>query len=59
MLPPPLVSLVFKLCLQALRTFFRRFPVTPDGKWGGSAMVALQIKNIPWGAGDDIKMDAS
>ena len=22
-------------------------------------MVALQIKNIPWGAGDDIKMDAS
>jgi Porin subfamily len=31
----------------------------PDGKWGGSAMVALQIKNIPWGAGDDIKMDAS
>ena len=31
----------------------------PSGKWGGSAMVALQIKNIPWGAGDDIKMDAS
>ena len=22
-------------------------------------MAALQIKNIPWGAGDDIKMDAS
>ena len=31
----------------------------PDSKLGGSAMVALQIKNIPWGAGDDIKMDAS
>ena len=31
----------------------------PGSKWGGSVMVALQIKNIPWGAGDDIKMDAS
>jgi hypothetical protein len=31
----------------------------PETKWGGSVMAALQIKNIPWGAGDDIKMDAS
>ncbi len=31
----------------------------PTDKWGGAAMVALQIKNIPNGAGDDIKMDAS
>ena len=31
----------------------------PSDKWGGSVMLALQIKNIPWGAGDDIKMDAS
>jgi hypothetical protein len=31
----------------------------PDTKWGGSVMAALQIKNIPTGAGDDIKMDAS
>src|SRR5258706_3822391 len=31
----------------------------PTDKWGGSVMMALQIKNIPWGAGDDIKMDAS
>jgi Porin subfamily len=31
----------------------------PADKWGGAAMVALQIKNIPTGAGDDIKMDAS
>jgi hypothetical protein len=31
----------------------------PDSKWGGSAMVALQIKNIPTGPGDDIKFDAS
>lgn len=31
----------------------------PDAKLGGSVMAALQIKNIPTGAGDDIKMDAS
>ena len=31
----------------------------PDTVWGGSVMAALQIKNIPTGAGDDIKMDAS
>jgi hypothetical protein len=31
----------------------------PDDKWGGSVMGALQIKNIPTGAGDDIKLDAS
>jgi hypothetical protein len=31
----------------------------PDTKWGGSVMGALQIKNIPTGAGDDIKIDAS
>jgi hypothetical protein len=31
----------------------------PDTKWGGSVMAALQIKNIPTGAGDDIKFDIS
>jgi Porin subfamily len=31
----------------------------PDAKWGGSVMAALQIKNIPTGAGDDIKFDVS
>jgi hypothetical protein len=31
----------------------------PDTKWGGSVMAALQIKNLPTGAGDDIKMDAT
>jgi hypothetical protein len=31
----------------------------PDTKWGGSVMAALQIKNIPTGAGDDIKFDVS
>ena len=31
----------------------------PDAKWGGSVMAALNIKNIPTGAGDDIKIDVS
>ncbi len=31
----------------------------PGDKWGGSVMAALQIKNIPTGEGDDIKMDAT
>ena len=31
----------------------------PASKWGGSVMAALQVKNIPTGAGDDIKIDAS
>ena len=31
----------------------------PDGKWGGSVMAALQIKNLPTGPGDDIKFDVS
>jgi hypothetical protein len=31
----------------------------PDTKWGGSVMAALQIKNLPTGAGDDLKIDAS
>jgi Porin subfamily len=31
----------------------------PNDKWGGAVMAALQIKNIPTGPGDDIKMDAS
>jgi hypothetical protein len=31
----------------------------PASKWGGSVMAALQIKNIPTGVGDDIKIDAT
>jgi hypothetical protein len=31
----------------------------PSDKWGGSVMAALQIKNLPTGPGDDIKIDAS
>jgi Porin subfamily len=31
----------------------------PDSKFGGAVMAALQIKNLPTGTGDDIKVDAS
>ena len=31
----------------------------PEDKWGGAVTAALQIKNIPTGAGDDIKIDAT
>jgi hypothetical protein len=31
----------------------------PDTKYGGAVMAALQIKNIPTGPGDDIKLDAT
>jgi len=31
----------------------------PEDKWGGAVNVALQIKNIPTGAGDDFKIDAT
>jgi len=31
----------------------------PEDKWGGAVMAALQIKNLPTGAGDDFKIDAS
>jgi hypothetical protein len=31
----------------------------PDSKWGGAINVALQVKNLPTGAGDDIKVEGS
>ena len=31
----------------------------PDARWGGAVMAGLQIKNLPTGAGDDIKVDAT
>jgi hypothetical protein len=31
----------------------------PDSKWGGAVAAALQIKNIPWGAGDDVKIEGT
>jgi hypothetical protein len=31
----------------------------PDTKWGGSVMAALNVRNIPTGPGDDIKVDVS
>jgi hypothetical protein len=31
----------------------------PDTKWGGAVMASLQIKNLPTGPGDDIKLSTS
>ena len=31
----------------------------PEDKWGGAVTAALQIKNIPTGPGDDIKIDVT
>jgi hypothetical protein len=31
----------------------------PDTKWGGAVMAALNVKNLPTGPGDDIKIDAT
>jgi hypothetical protein len=31
----------------------------PDAKWGGAVSAALQVKNLPTGAGDDIKIEAT
>ena len=43
----------------AVPTGFSEINGHPDSKVGGSVMAALQIKNIPTGPGDDIKIDAS
>ena len=31
----------------------------PDSKWGGAVSAALQVKNLPTGAGDDIKIEGT
>jgi hypothetical protein len=31
----------------------------PDSKWGGAVSANLQVKNLPTGAGDDIKIEAT
>jgi len=43
----------------AAPTGFSEINGHPDSKWGGSVMAALNIKNIPTGPGDDIKVDAT
>jgi porin-like protein len=47
------------LSSAALPTALSEISGHPETKWGGSVMAALNIKNIPTGAGDDIKIDAS
>ena len=43
----------------AVPTNFSEISGHPETKWGGSVMAALQIKNLPTGTGDDIKLDVS
>ena len=45
--------------LAAFRTAFSEISGHPEDKWGGAVTAALQIKNIPTGAGDDFKIDAT
>jgi hypothetical protein len=40
-------------------TGFSEISGHPDTKWGGAAMAALQIKNLPTGAGDDLKVEGT
>jgi len=47
------------LTSAALPTTASELSGHPDTKWGGAVMAALQIKNIPTGAGDDIKIDTT
>jgi Porin subfamily len=43
----------------AAPTGFSEISGHPETKWGGSVMAALLIKNIPTGAGDDFRIDAT
>jgi len=43
----------------AAPSIFSEISGHPEDKWGGSVMAALQIKNLPTGPGDDIKIDAT
>jgi porin-like protein len=43
----------------AAPTNFSEISGHPETKWGGAVMAALQIKNLPTGKGDDIKIDVS
>jgi hypothetical protein len=43
----------------AVPTAFSETSGHPETKWGGAVMAALNIKNIPTGPGDDIKIDAT
>lgn len=47
------------LAANATPTVLSEISGHPDSKWGGSVMAALQIKNLPTGPGDDIKIDAT
>ena len=54
-----LVNASYNNLTNGLANNFSEVSGHPEDKWGGSVMAALQIKNIPTGAGDDIKFDVS
>jgi hypothetical protein len=47
------------LAAAAIPTNLSEISSHPETKWGGSVMAALNIKNLPTGLGDDIKLDVS
>src|SRR6516225_8001735 len=51
---PNASTLVFGNNLTGIEVFGH-----PDSKWGGAVAAALQIKNIPTGAGDDVKIEGT
>jgi hypothetical protein len=55
----PAVGSGFTALAPGTSNTFSEISGHPETKWGGSVMAALQIKNIPTGAGDDIKMSGS
>ena len=57
--PAPTMNIGAAGAWSAARRCLSEISGHPDTKWGGSVMGALQVKNIPTGAGDDIKMDVS
>lgn len=44
---------------SAAPTNFSEISGHPETKWGGAVMAGLNIKNLPTGPGDDIKVDVS
>ena len=47
------------LAAGAVPNNFSEISGHPETKWGGSVMAALNIKDLPTGTGDDIKVDVS
>lgn len=53
------VSGSYNILAGAAPTTLSEISGHPDSKWGGAVMTALQLKNLPTGPGDDLKLDAT